>query len=108
MNWGRENLAHLSKNDLYFIGNADSESLGNGHNTDAPKEKELTPRSSSLDFALLSLCNHTIATRGTFSMWVSRFAGGKVLTEFSPGYKEFKGRYKAGRKMTQKRYISEL
>ena len=108
MKWGKENLAHLGKNDLYFIGHGESETLVNRHNTNISKEMELTPKSSSLDFALLSLCNHTIGSRGTFSIWISRFAGGKVLTEFSPGYKEFKELYKPAIKMTPKRDISEL
>ena len=106
MNWGKENLKHLSKNDVYFIGHGDSKALENKSN--ASKEKELTPKSSSLDFALLSLCNHTIGSRGTFSIWVSRFAGGHTLTEFSPGYKQFKERYRPDIKITQKRDVSEL
>ena len=31
------------------------------------------------DLALLSLCNHTIMTRGTFSFWASKLAGGSYI-----------------------------
>ena len=89
MIWGKQNLAHLSKKDLYFIGHGYSEPLEDENKTNMSKERELTPTSSSLDFALLASCNHTIGSRGTFSIWVSRFSGGQVITEHAPGYKEF-------------------
>ena len=96
MHWGKENLAHLSKNDLYFIGNGYGEELLDEDESDTlKKESELTPKSSSMDFALLASCNHTIGSRGTYSIWASRFAGGEILTEFSRGYKEFKEGYKS-------------
>ena len=108
MQWGKENLAHLSKNDIYFIGNGYDDQLEGENKTKVSKESELTPRSSSLDFALLASCNHTIGSRGTFSIWVSRFAGGHVLTEHAPGYKEYKQRYHYATKEKMKRDDSEL
>ena len=101
MKWGKENLAHLGKNDLYFIGNGYNKTLGDD-------TKKLTPTSSSQDFALLAACNHTIGSRGTFSIWISRFAGGHVITEYAPGYEQFKKSYNNERKINYKRDVSEL
>ena len=120
MQWGKENLSHLSKNDIYFIGNGYNEtfiknemdeSTGEFKTIKSLKklEKELTPKSASLDFALLASCNHTIASRGTFTIFASRFAGGHIITEFSPGYEKFKEDYKDTIKsLKQGRDISEL
>ena len=103
MKWGKENLAHLSKNDIYFIGNGYNEGL------DENEETKLTPRSSSLDFALLATCNHTIASRGTFTIFASRYAGGHIITEYSPGYETFKEGYNYTIKPPkQGRDVSEL
>lgn len=93
MNWGKEHLAHLGKNDLYFIGNEIQGVTEADHVANPFLEKALTPKSSSLDFALLASCNHTIGSRGTFSIWVARFAGGQVITENAPRYKKFKEGY---------------
>ena len=110
MKWGKENLAHLGKNDIYFIGNEVHGVTEADHDANPTLEKELTSRSSSLDFALLASCNHTIGSRGTFSIWVSRFAGGHVITENSSRYKKFKERHKnkIGLKNKPKRDDSEL
>ena len=104
MKWGKENLAHLSKNDIYFIGNGYNEGLDKEN-----EETKLTPRSSSLDFALLATCNHTIASRGTFTIFASRYAGGHIITEYSPGYEKFKEGYNYTIKPPkQGRDVSEL
>ena len=34
------------------------------------------------DFALLSLCNHSVTTHGAFGHWASYLAGGEVYTEY--------------------------
>ena len=39
MHWGKENLAHLSKNDLYFIGNGYGEELLDVDEGDTLKRK---------------------------------------------------------------------
>ena len=120
MKWGKENLSHLSKNDIYFIGNGYNETFIKNEMDESTGEfktikslrkleKELTPKSASLDFALLASCNHTIASRGTFTIFASRFAGGHIITEFSPGYETFKESYKDTIKpLKQGRDISEL
>ena len=37
---------------------------------------------AAYDLALLSNCNHTIVSRGTFSLWVAMLAGGEYYTEY--------------------------
>jgi len=37
---------------------------------------------SGKDFALLSNCNHTITTHGTFGHWASILSGGEIYTEY--------------------------
>jgi hypothetical protein len=32
------------------------------------------------DLAVMSLCNHTIISHGTFSFWIGFLAGGKVIS----------------------------
>ena len=111
MKWGKDNLAHLSKNDIYFIGNGYNERLDKNDtsSTQFNSEETLTPISSSLDFALLASCNHTIASRGTFTIFASRYAGGHIITEHSPGYQKFKEGYNYNIKSTkQGRDVSEL
>ena len=85
MEWGRKNLSHLNEasrakgeghNDIFFVGMGEEDG---GEN----KGNMLTSRRSSIDFALLASCNHTIGSRGTFTIWASRYAGGQVVTEFN-------------------------
>ena len=111
MKWGKDNLSHLSKNDIYFIGNGYNEIIDTNGTSPSQfnSQNTLTPRSSSLDFALLATCNHTIASRGTYTIFASRYAGGHIITEFSPGYEKFKEGYKYTIKPTkQGRDVSEL
>ena len=110
MKWGKENLSHLGKNDIYFIGNEVKGVTEADHELNPDLEKELTSKSSSLDFALLSSCNHTIGSRGTFSIWAARFAGGHVITENASRYKKFKEGYnnKSAIKSKPRRDDSEL
>ena len=37
---------------------------------------------AAYDLALLSSCNHTIVSRGTFSFWVAIMAGGEYYSEY--------------------------
>ena len=54
MKWGRRKLKKLGEN-VFFIGCGDGEK----------------PDCIGKDFAVLSSCNHTITTHGTFGHWVS-------------------------------------
>ncbi len=64
---------------------------------------------TSFDFALLAACNHTISSRGTFSMFAASFAGGKIINEHSPGFNKFREIYEFNKKPAlQLRDISEL
>lgn len=64
MKWGRRKLKD-AKN-LFFMG------CGNG------EEVECIAK----DLSLLSKCNHTITTHGTFGHWASYLAGGEIYTEY--------------------------
>ena len=118
MRWGKQNLAHLSRNHLYFIGNGLNEEKGEStantlqERTNKFAKKGLAPNynsNTSFDFALLSACNHTISSRGTFSMHAASFAGGKIINEHSPGYNRFREIYEYNRKPALKfRNVSEL
>ncbi|XP_013003395.1 galactoside alpha-(1,2)-fucosyltransferase 1 [Cavia porcellus] len=59
MKWCRENM-DTSKGDVVFAGNG----------------QENTP---GKDFALLTQCNHTIMTIGTFGFWAAYLAGGDTI-----------------------------
>jgi len=70
MKWGRRKLKKLDEN-IFFVG------CGDGDKTDCIGK----------DFAVLSKCNHTILTHGTFGHWASYFAGndqyqGEMFTEY--------------------------
>ena len=75
MLWGRKNLKGI--NDLHF--------LGAGQNLDKQTRKEIVdPDAAVYDFALLVNCNHTIITRGTYSMWIAILAKGEYYSEYGP------------------------
>ena len=75
MEWGYKNLNGI--NDLYL--------LGAGQNLDEKNQKEVVdPDAAAYDFALLVSCNHTIVTRGTYTMWIAMLAGGEYYTEYGP------------------------
>ncbi|GAB6032157.1 fucosyltransferase 1 (galactoside 2-alpha-L-fucosyltransferase, H blood group) [Chamberlinius hualienensis] len=59
MRWCEDNISN-DKGDVYFIGN---------NNEDEPMR----------DFAILTNCNHTIFTIGTFGHWAAYIAGGEVV-----------------------------
>ena len=62
MSWGVDKLGgrRNKHGDVYFVGNGD------------PGD----PGSAGLDLCLLSQCNHTVMSRGTFSHLGASFAGG--------------------------------
>ncbi len=62
MEWGRDNL---SADDLFFVGDGTETDEGIG-----------------VDLALMVYSNHTIITRGTFSMWAAMLCGGEYYTEY--------------------------
>ncbi|TRY79224.1 hypothetical protein TCAL_07359 [Tigriopus californicus] len=65
MKWSRENIENR-EGDLFFV------SDGNGDN----------PESVGFDLAILRYSNHTIITRGTYSMWGSMLCNGEYYTEY--------------------------
>ena len=69
MDWGRKNLKD-KHGDLFFVGSGigdDDIEIG-------------------YDFAILSNCNASVISRGTFSMWSSVLAGGEYYTEYGMLY----------------------
>ena len=65
MNWGKEKLKNRIKtNDFYLTGSLQNEVLA--------KTPFLT---AAYDLALLSACNHTITSYGTYSFWAGALAG---------------------------------
>ena len=80
MSWGHKHLNGIK--DLYLI--------GAGQNLDEETKREIVdPDAASYDLALLVNCNHTIITRGTYTMWIAMLAGGEYYSEYgvvSPDY----------------------
>ena len=68
MEWGVKNLAKESRKhgDVFFVGSGE------------PEDEFLI----GVDFAILSSCNHSIVSRGTFSLWSSFLAGGERHNEY--------------------------
>ena len=69
MNWAKTNFGGKKRyEDVYFVGigdNSDDESIG-------------------YDLALLARSNHTIVSRGSFSMWAALLCGGEYYMEYGP------------------------
>ena len=76
MPWGRKNLED-TEGDLFFAGAGETltEQDANGNVVGIDDNV-------CFDLAMLSQCNHTIITRGTFSMWAALLAGGEYYTEY--------------------------
>ena len=64
MEWGKPKLG--KKKNIFFVG------CGNGDDLDCVGN----------DFAILSKCNHTITTHGSFGTWTAILAGGEIYTEY--------------------------
>ena len=56
--------------------------VGAGENLDENGKEIVDPDAAPFDLALLVNCNHTIISRGTFSMWAAMLAGGEYYTEY--------------------------
>ena len=63
MEWGMKKLGN--EENIFFVGSGDG-------------EDEL---SIGVDLAIMANCNHTIVSRGTYSLWGSYLAGGERKTE---------------------------
>ena len=81
MDWGRRKLkSRLKTNDFYLAGSLQDSRLS------------ATPGlAAAYDLSLLSLCNHTITSYGTYSFWAG-FLGGKgrgvrIIPAFLPKYR---------------------
>ena len=73
MDWASDKFKDV--NDLHFI--------GAGQNLDKETEKEIVdPDAAAYDLALMVNSNHTIITRGTYTMWCAMLAGGEYYTEY--------------------------
>ena len=75
MSWGHKHMKGIK--DLHL--------LGAGQNLDKETSKEIVdPDAAAYDLALLINCNHTIITRGTYTMWIAMLAGGEYYSEYGP------------------------
>ena len=74
--WCKKHI-DASKGDIFFSESRPTFSMdeeGNLIDDDISK--------AAYDLALLSSCNHSIVSRGTFSFWVAVLAGGEYYTEY--------------------------
>ena len=69
MDWGRNELKGVK--DLHFLG------LGQNVN----QKDGVNSKSASHDLLLLTKCNYTIISRGTFSLWAAFLNGGGFYIE---------------------------
>ena len=75
MSWGHKHMNGIKGLHL----------LGAGQNLDTVTTKEIVdPDAAAYDLALLISCNHTIITRGTYTMWIAMLAGGEYYSEYGP------------------------
>eukprot|EP00095_Tigriopus_kingsejongensis_P010494 maker-scaffold436_size171858-snap-gene-0.29 protein:Tk10494 transcript:maker-scaffold436_size171858-snap-gene-0.29-mRNA-1 annotation:"galactoside 2-alpha-l-fucosyltransferase 2" len=65
MEWSRENIED-KEGDLFFVSSGDGDD----------------PDSIGFDLAILRFSNHTIITRGTYSMWGAMLCNGEYYTEY--------------------------
>ena len=88
MTWGEEKIERRIKTkDFYLAGSLQHEELA--------KKPQL---SAVYDLALLSLCNHTITSYGTFSFWAGALAGrGKGLRIIPPFFPKYRSRFQTSR-----------
>ena len=81
MAWGRDKLKRrLKTSDFYLAGSLQDPSVSS-----APV------LAAAYDLSLLSLCNHTITSYGTYSFWAgflaSRATGVRIIPPFLPKYR---------------------
>ncbi len=67
MDWGRRELGGGEHDDVFFVGegNEDDDSI-------------------AFDLGILAFSNHTVISRGTYSMWGSILCKGEYYTEYGP------------------------
>lgn len=76
MPWAKENI-DASKGDVFF-----SESNPTFYQTEEGIWEDHDQEAAVYDLALLTNCNHTVISRGTYSMWVALLSGGEYYTEY--------------------------
>ena len=81
MDWGREKIKkRLKSKDFYLAGSLLD-----------PQLASLPKLSAAYDLSLLTLCNHTITSYGTYSFWAGFLAGQakgvRIIPPFFPKYK---------------------
>ncbi len=80
MEWSKANIKpDKSRNDVYFSDSNPSFHKKAGH-SDVVFDDDL--EKAVYDLALLAACNHTVISRGTYSMWAAMMAGGEYYTEY--------------------------
>ena len=73
MPWGLSTFKNIR--DLHFIGAGQNLNQNTGVET-------VDADAAAYDLALMVNCNHTIISRGTYSMWAGRLAGGEYYSEY--------------------------
>ena len=81
ISWGREKLQkRVRDKDLYIAGSLQDEEMASN-----------PWLAAGIDLALLSACNHTITSYGTYSFWAGFLAGGgrgmRIIPPFFPKYR---------------------
>ena len=76
MKWTKKKI-DKSHNDVYF-----SNMNPTFHNTQTGILMDDDLSKAAYDLALLSSCNHTVVSRGTYSMWIAMIATGEYYTEY--------------------------
>ena len=74
--WAKKNLDKSNK-DLYF-----SDTNPSFHYTENGRFADDDLSKAAYDFALLTSCNHTIISRGTYTMWIALLTPGEYMTEY--------------------------
>ena len=75
MSWGTDQFKYIK--DLHFVG-------GGQEMQENANRGIVDPDAAAYDLALMINCNHTIISRGTFTMWIALLAGGEYFTEYGP------------------------
>ena len=76
MKWTKKKI-DTSQNDVYF-----SNMNPTFHNTKEGIFMDDDLSKAAYDLALLSSCNHTVVSRGTYSMWIAMICPGEYYTEY--------------------------
>ena len=76
--WAKKNL-DKENNKIYFSDQDPKFHVDPGY---AYEVMDNDMSKAAYDFALLTSCNHTIISRGTFSMWIALLTPGEYMTEY--------------------------